>query len=98
MSDVDLSERLHELLDPVPIDLESRLAAIRAGSPKRPPGRWAVAAFALGLAAPAVAFAIWSFSGHEHVRPSAVLSNARIAFVDFPPGYVQPKIGGVIPD
>src|SRR5947207_2213016 len=98
MSDTDLRERLRDLVDPLPIDVEARLAAVRTGSPKAPVGRWPVAAFALGLAAAAVAFTIWAFTGRQHTRPTTVVSNGRIAFSDYAPGYQPPKIGGVIPD
>jgi Tol biopolymer transport system component len=94
MTDTQITDRLRGLVDPLPIDLEGRLAAVRAAPPRRGPNRGSVAVLALTLAAAAIAFVVWTFTAHNTVRPAAQVANGRIVFVAHAPGYVPPAHTG----
>jgi Tol biopolymer transport system component len=94
MTDTQIRDRLRGLVDPLPIDLEGRLAVVRAAPPRRGPNRGLIAAIALALAAAAIAFVIWTFTAHNTVRPAARVANGRIVFVAHAPGYVPPAHTG----
>jgi Tol biopolymer transport system component len=86
MSETGIHERLVELIDPLPLDVEARLGAVRAARGGRPGNRLAVAILALALAGAAVAFAVWTFTARSPARPSALLGggNGDLAFERVP--------------